>query len=681
MRDDDIIELDLGEEDPVIYEKPLKQESVSAPEEISIETEKEPEQETPAEVEQPADEEDMPEESSETVTEPPAEEVQIPADTAVTAEEEAFLWEGLDPETDIYEVDPVTGEPIEEGIGQDRSKMQQEIPEEEESEEELFPEEVVEEEDGWGEEPEEDNRPYIPRTDLFTAIPENHIDVEWYLSLPFLTALLFVPVVGWIAVGYLLYLRRTKYRGSMQIRNENNAFIFVVLIILILICVVYLIVALFSDDSGNPVNQSRPAVTEHDDRDAAESQARAEAESREQAELEEQQRTLAHADIGVERPESSGSPSQGEEPEGSAAETETSDESQPAETGESVPETKKEDDFFGSLWDRLTGGKGEEEEEISIEQAEADRQEFAALGDYTARYSLQRLASPVTVMTALYDERFYGERQVLFSFMSGYHGVEISNLSINVKPKTVVLVGSNQNWEATVNPTRYRYVGSLENGQPNGLGVVLIASSVNPNTYIPYYAGTFVNGILNGYGMIFQEYDGGLGITYEGFFEGGRYCGKGSTYLPANVSNYTQRLSMTDSAGAWYTPEEVNSILNSCVARFGSAMSAYQAEGQIYAYMDAPLAVPIITESGRYKDGRTFGYCIQYGPFGRRNYAGILRSGSRTGQGVSYYENGAVEYDGEWKGSKFNGYGILYTEDGVVRYEGEFQGGDIKTGA
>lgn len=519
-----------------------------------------------------------------------------------------------------------------------------------------------------------------------TAIPKEREKIRWYLSLPFISLVLLIPVVGIIAGGVLLYLRYKAYRNDQQISDLTTVYILLVICLIIAVLGVYCITQLFKH-AGDDAKETVPGQA---DREAAESLAREEAEEREREELEAWLRTSAQADIGLEEiefvtkvpadeseaepGESQGLLSAEESGEGLVTETEPGLESEAGSEAESIEET---DGFWSAFLDKLTGNSEEQDQEY-LNNVEADLQELAISGDACAQYSLLRLSSEVTLFTVSYDDRFFAERQQLFAFMSSYHGMQIDNQTFHLKSSLVDMFSGTVHWDATLDNTMYRYIGTIEDGMPQGMGVVLVTSNANPNTYIPLYAGTFVNGTMEGYGMTFKENSGFYGIVYEGYYSGGKYTGRGTLYeIPSSV-NFQNRLSMQDMAGNQYTPEEISAILNAYATRYSNAMLTYQADNTMYAYLDVPMVTPIITERGRYEKGKANGYCICYGSFGIRQYAGILKNNVRSGQGISYYANGRIQYDGEWKSGGYHGSGVLYNEDGSIWYEGEFANGDIK---
>ncbi len=500
-----------------------------------------------------------------------------------------------------------------------------------------------------------------------SAIPKDLEKIVWYLTLPFISGVLLIPVVGIIAAGVLLYYRYKKYGHESQVKDLTTVYILLVVCLLIGFLAVYCLTQAFQS-AGSHVKET---VSGQAEREAAESLARKEAEEREREEQEAWLRTSAQADIGLEEIQISGSESvqeSGEEPDGTL-EAEAS--------GENTESAEETEGFLDSFLNSLTGNTEEKDQEY-LDRVAADMQELSISGDSCAQYSLTRLASPLTLFTAAYDDCFFGERQALISFMSSYHGIQLDNQIFYLKTSFLDMFNGVVHWEATLDNTMYRYVGTVANGAPQGMGVVLVASSVNSNTYIPLYAGTFVNGTMEGYGMEFKENSGFFGIVYEGYFSGGKYSGRGTAYeIPSSV-NYQNRLSMQDMAGNQYTSEEISYILNEYSARYTNAMNAYQSEDTLYAYLDAPIVIPVITERGRYEKGKLNGYCICYGNFGIREYAGILKNGVRSGVGISYYDDGSMAYNGEWKNNNYHGTGTLYNADGSVWYEGEFANGDIK---
>ncbi len=514
-----------------------------------------------------------------------------------------------------------------------------------------------------------------------TAIPKEREKIRWYLSLPFISCVLLVPVLGIAAGGVLLYIRYKTYRDDQQTNDLTTVYIFLAVCLMILFLAVYCIAKLFQSSGDDPQETTHA----QSDREAAESLAREEAEEREKEELEAWIRTSAQADIGLEEIEfvtkvpAEESGAEPGESQGTLSPEESGEEwvTEP-ETGSEAESPEGTEGFWSAFLDKLMGNSEEQDIEY-LNNVEMDLKELSVSGDTCAQYSLTKLASEVTLFTASYDDRFDEERQALFNFMASYHGMQIDNQTFYLKSGLMDMFNGTVHWDATLDKTIYRYIGTIEDGMPQGMGVVLVASGVNPNTYIPLHAGTFVNGTMEGYGMTFRENSGFYGVVYEGYYTGGKYSGRGALYdIPSSV-NFQNRLSMEDMAGSRYTGEEISAILNAYAARYSNALQISQGDGMLYAALNVPVVVPVITERGRYEKGNTNGYCIRYGSFGIRQYAGILKKGVHSGPGISYYENGRIKYDGEWKYGNYHGSGILYHEDGSIWYEGEFASGDIKS--
>ena len=525
--------------------------------------------------------------------------------------------------------------------------------------------------------------------------------IAWYLKLPWITIVVLIPVIGWLAAGILLYQRYQRYGYDEQTRELTKAYV---------LCIVCLIVSgwIIAAVALRP-GRSRPAasqegvqtiaVTEPAERQAAESLAREEAEKKESEAEQAQLRSSAQANIGLEHAtvkqpvpvpiaegetalegETESMPEDGSQPvQETRSEAGSAAESAKGQEGSSViPKNGEEEkNVWRTVLDRLTGNDRELGEAFGA-NAEADREELEGSGDSIAWYSLQQLSSAASVLTARYDDRFQAERDAVFAFMSGYQGMEISNQTFNLRTNFFDMFQQTVHWEATLDQTPYRYLGTITDGLPQGMGVVLTISSANPNTYIPLYAGTFVNGSLEGYGMTFRDNGGYYGIVHEGYYVAGKYAGRGTSYVIPSYAGYQSRMQQVDSLGVQYSNEEISSVLAEYTMRYNTAMNLYQGEQQMYTYIDVPMLTPIVTERGRYDNGSQTGYFVQYGSFGQRVYAGVLRKGVRSGPGIAYFPNGQVQYDGEWRNGRYNGTGVLYQEDGNIRYSGEFLNGDIK---
>ena len=492
-------------------------------------------------------------------------------------------------------------------------------------------------------------------------------EVVWYLKLPFITVFALIPVIGWLIAGLLLYQRYQKYGYDEQTRELTKAYVLCIVCLIIagwIIVAVAMLPGRSKSASSQEVSHTLE-VAEQAERQAAESHAREEAEKRESEEEQVHLRSSAQANIGLEnatvKKPTTAPVIDAEASLEEWAESAQVDETQIAQGQQETEEVSQEskDSLYGSennsveeksVWrsvlDRLTGNDQELDQTFS-ENAEADMEELIVVA-------------------------------VIFAFMSGYQGMEISTQTFNLRTNFIDMFQQTVHWEATLDQTQYRYLGTITDGLPQGMGVVLTISSANPNTYIPLYAGTFVNGSLEGYGMTFRDNGGYYGIVYEGYYSGGKYSGKGTSYVIPSYAGYQGRMQQTDTLGNQYSNEQISGILSEYTMGYNTAMNMYQGDNLLYTYIDVPMLVPIITERGRYEAGNQTGYFVQYGAFGQRNYAGVLKKGVRSGPGISYFTSGQVEYDGEWKNGRYNGKGVLYQEDGTIRYSGEFLNGDIK---
>ena len=173
-----------------------------------------------------------------------------------------------------------------------------------------------------------------------------------------------------------------------------------------------------------------------------------------------------------------------------------------------------------------------------------------------------------------------------------------------------------------------RYVGEVQNGQPEGTGEMVYADGAK-------YAGAFRSGLRNGVGRL-ELADG---LIYEGQFAGDAISGLG-------------RLTWPD--GAIYEGDFVDG------KRTGEGVYAWPS-GSKY--------------QGRFEDGVIVGPGVFNAANGER-YQGDFQSGRRTGQGTLILPSGEKYVGGVVDGVP-NGEGVYLWPDGQ-RYKGQFVQGRIE---
>ncbi|WP_281890279.1 stalk domain-containing protein [Paenibacillus sp. YYML68] len=177
-----------------------------------------------------------------------------------------------------------------------------------------------------------------------------------------------------------------------------------------------------------------------------------------------------------------------------------------------------------------------------------------------------------------------------------------------------------------VDPTAvYKYYGAFVNGEPNGLGSVMLMhdykSDTGPKTldleqgtgYL-VYEGEFKSGLREGAGKLYANNI----LIYEGSFKNGIRAGKGIAYI----------------------------------------------DGWLY--------------EGEFVDDQLEGLVKATDAFRTVRFEGLYKKGKKNGYGKLYSENGLLVYEGEYKNGLRHGFGKLYSADGkTVYYQGEFR--DDKT--
>ena len=166
-------------------------------------------------------------------------------------------------------------------------------------------------------------------------------------------------------------------------------------------------------------------------------------------------------------------------------------------------------------------------------------------------------------------------------------------------------------------PDGHKYVGRLENGKPNGEGVLNYTNGSK-------YMGSFKDGKLNGYGTYTWDDTG----EYVGDFKDDVINGYG-TY--------------TSNDGTKYVGEYKNNKMNG----YGT-----------YTYSNGRKYV------GNLKDDLFDGYGTFIWPDGRK-YVGNLKDDLFDGYGTMTWPDG-TKYVGNFENDLFNGYGVYTEKDGTI---------------
>ena len=218
--------------------------------------------------------------------------------------------------------------------------------------------------------------------------------------------------------------------------------------------------------------------------------------------------------------------------------------------------------------------------------------------------------------------------------------------------------GGEWKWYKNDDEDRYgRYKGEIENGIPNGKGVVKTIDKQK-------YDGEWKNGRRHGQGT----YTHFNGEKYVGEFKDGKRNGQGTiTYSDGEKyvgewkdGKRTGQGTMTQPDGTKYVGKFKDGLPNGKgVFTFGKG----KWEGDKYI--------------GEHKDGKKHGQGIYTFTDGRK-YEGEWKDGEYNGQGTLTLFNGD-KYEGEWKDGKPNGQGTTTLLDGG-KYVGEWKNGMVWNG-
>lgn len=245
----------------------------------------------------------------------------------------------------------------------------------------------------------------------------------------------------------------------------------------------------------------------------------------------------------------------------------------------------------------------------------------------------------------------------------------------NRKPNYVKLKSklfSSDYYKITSDKSDYIYFGDLKDSIPNGKGVLLekVSSGDITSLFAPIYIGYFKNGNFNGFGFKFEQvsddkivqniykaYDdqfrtiGVVYRNYEGYFEDGKFSGKGNLY----------QIDFGDSPNNLQSAVTDNSMNNTFEKYLKDNDNEIQKLKDKYRNQDSEFLISSL---------KPVNSLIQYsGNFSKDEY---------DGKGKLYYENGKLKYNGDFSKGKYNGTGVLYDKDGSVKYSGKWSNGDSK---
>lgn len=186
-----------------------------------------------------------------------------------------------------------------------------------------------------------------------------------------------------------------------------------------------------------------------------------------------------------------------------------------------------------------------------------------------------------------------------------------------------------------------RYVGDVQNGQPNGQGEIAYADGSR-------YTGQFRDGLRDGQGQMALT----DGLIYDGAFERDSINGQG-------------RLTWPD--GAIYTGDFING------KRTGQGVYQWPSGSRYEGRFDDSVIVGpgVFTSAdgeryeGDFQNGRRTGQGVLTLPTGE-SYQGAMADGQPNGRGVYKWPNGQ-RYEGDFREGRIEGQGTMTYADGQVR--------------
>lgn len=152
----------------------------------------------------------------------------------------------------------------------------------------------------------------------------------------------------------------------------------------------------------------------------------------------------------------------------------------------------------------------------------------------------------------------------------------------------------------------YIYYGKLNDKErPEGIGVLLkrMYNGRLGEIFVIQYAGEFKDGRFSGYGILFSLLESYGSVAYEGFFQGGKPYGLGSSYLESDT--YESYFQGSDEYEQ-FVGNYIAGKRNACIA------NAATLNGKVKIFLDFPILRPVIQIRGRWKDGVQKGYCRIY---------------------------------------------------------------------
>lgn len=152
----------------------------------------------------------------------------------------------------------------------------------------------------------------------------------------------------------------------------------------------------------------------------------------------------------------------------------------------------------------------------------------------------------------------------------------------------------------------YIYYGQLDDKErPEGIGVLLkrMYNGRLGEIFVIQYAGEFEAGRFSGYGILFSLLESYGCVAYEGFFQGGVPHGLGSSYLESDTyESYFQGYDAYEKSVGNYIERK----RNMCAANAGIL------SGKVKIFLDFPILRPVIQVRGRWNSGVQKGYCRIY---------------------------------------------------------------------
>lgn len=237
--------------------------------------------------------------------------------------------------------------------------------------------------------------------------------------------------------------------------------------------------------------------------------------------------------------------------------------------------------------------------------------------------------------------------------------------------KTDQLFGENV-YKRTSERSKYLYMGAFEDNTATGYGMLFKASDAlepiliyDDLSYDLLYAGHFMNGRCDGFGIQFRTSKIGCQILHEFCpYEYGTEQYKQYLMLWSNYAEYIGDFSkgkMTGKGNRFFLVTAEYDFLHGIT----KATDSYNIDDPDYAI-----------DIGQFRNGEPNGKIKCYN-MGHLQYDGEMKDGKYDGFGKLYYMDGiTLEYEGHFKNDEYHGEGTYYSESGEVVYSGDWKYGD-----